>query len=115
MSPGKLPNAAAVLFRVFVELSLEEFNNKVKGAYKHKGTLVSKINKAADYLDDQGILNQNELKPVRVAVSKKDHLMNTNTLNAYVHNPNMQPIAEDLKTTWDGFQPFIEAIYKTIK
>lgn len=114
MSPAKLPNATAVLFRVFVELSLEEFNNKVKGAYKHKGTLVSKINKAADYLDDQGILNQNELKPVRVAVSKKDHLMNTNTLNAYVHNPSMQPIAEDLKTTWDGFQPFIEAIYRTI-
>jgi hypothetical protein len=57
------------------------------------------------------ILTKDELKPVNTAVSSQDYLGSTNTLNAYIHNYNMQPLPTDLKTTWDNMEKFIKAIW----
>jgi hypothetical protein len=57
-------------------------------------------------------MSKDELKPIRLACSTPDNLVSTNTLNAYVHNPNLSPKADDLKLTWDDFEKFFETMWQ---
>jgi hypothetical protein len=56
-------------------------------------------------------MNDNELKPIRVAIASKDSLFSTNTINAYVHNPNFNPNPRELKITWDNFEKFFKTLW----
>ncbi|WP_281890299.1 hypothetical protein [Paenibacillus sp. YYML68] len=108
----EFPNAVSVSLRVFIELSIDYFIEKAGITAVNKNSkLVQKIQGIAKHMEDNGILTKYELKPVRTAVSNSDSVLSTETLNAYVHNGNMQPIANDLKTTWDNFAPFIRALF----
>ncbi|GAH66311.1 unnamed protein product, partial [marine sediment metagenome] len=104
-------NSGAVMFRVFLELSLEEYARGQKISFNENERLVNKLKKVADYLKNAKLMTDNELKPIRVACSSKDALFATNTLNAYVHNPYFAPKSIDLKITWDNFQKFFEAMW----
>ena len=104
-------NAAAVMLRVFLELSLEDFVRSKRISVPGKRTLAQKLRAAGDYLEKAGALDRAALKPVRVAVSSHDSLFSTDTLHAYVHNKHFNPKAGDLKITWDNMQPFMEAIW----
>ncbi len=104
-------NACAITFRVFLELSVEEYA-RVKNITCHgNDSLASKIKKVAKYMESNKLLSFDELKPIRVACSAPHNLVSTNTLNAYVHNPNLAPKADDLKLTWDGFEKFFKALW----
>ena len=104
-------NACAVMLRVFLELSLDEYST-VKGILFPKDpSLVQKLNKVADHLEKNGLMTKAELKPVRVACSNPNSLFSANTLNAYVHNPNLAPKAKELKETWDDVQMLFETIW----
>lgn len=104
-------NACAITFRVFLELSVEEYA-RAKSIVIHKDDkLVGKIKKVADYIQSHGLMSSDELKPIRVACSSRHNLVSTNTLNAYVHNPNLNPKADDLKLTWDDFETFFNTIW----
>ncbi len=104
-------NACAITFRVFLELSVENYT-KVKNIMCHEDDkLVNKIKIVAKYMESNKLMSVNELKPIRVACSTPDNLVSTNTLNAYVHNPNLSPKADDLKLTWDGFEKFFKTMW----
>jgi len=104
-------NSGAVMFRVFLELSLEEYARKNQIPVKDSESLVNKLKKVADHLKNAKSMTANELKPIRVACSSKDALFATNTLNAYVHNPDFAPKPIDLKVTWDNFEKFFKAMW----
>lgn len=104
-------NCAAVMLRVFLELSLDEYMHAKHISLRGDSTLAKKLLAVADYLAKEGLLENNKLKPVRVAVSSRDSLLSTDTLHAYVHNKDLTPKAGDLKTTWDDMQPFMETIW----
>ena len=104
-------NSGAVMFRVFLELSLEEYARKKQIPVKDNESLVNKLNKVANHLKNAKSMTDNELKPIRVACSSKDALFATNTLNAYVHNPDFAPKPIDLKVTWDNFEKFFKAMW----
>lgn len=105
------PNSAAVMLRVFLELSLEEYIKGKSIAVRANPTLARKLRAVADHLEKADLLDKDKLKPVRVAASSRDALFSTDTLHAYVHNKDFAPKASDLKTTWDNMQPFMEAIW----
>jgi hypothetical protein len=110
-------NAVAVLFRVFVELSLDHFLDKNKKENEFSkitvdSELKAKVTATADYFQRQGVFKKHELKGIRVAVSNQNNILSMETFNAYVHNRHFSPISKDLKTGWDNIQPFIQRLWE---
>lgn len=105
-------NACAITFRVFLELSVENYAKSKHIECNEQDKLVNKISKVAKYMESKKLMSKDELKPIRLACSTPDNLVSTNTLNAYVHNPNLYPKADDLKLTWDDFEKFFETIWQ---
>lgn len=108
------PNAGAVLFRVFLELSIEIFIQD-----KHIPTprdckdmkLIEKLNIIRSYLKNNGF-DEKKLKGIDVAISNKDNISSINTFNAYVHNSSFSPDPQSLKTAWDNLLPLFDTIWQ---
>lgn len=110
-------NAVAVLYRVFIEFSVEAFLEKHQlKKISTTDPLYKKLKKIAEYMEADQLLSEDELKPVFVASSldNKHSLFSTNTFNAFVHNKKYNPIPSELKSTWDNFQPFIEKLWDMV-
>jgi hypothetical protein len=105
------PNACAVMLRVFLELSLEEYAKHHGIMFADDTKLNKKIMLVVDYLEKNNIMKKAELKSIRVAYTSQDALFSTNTLNAYIHNKDFSPRAKYLKETWDSMQSFFEAMW----
>ena len=105
---NEVPNAAGVLLRVFLELSLDEYieRNSVKIKFRNKN-LENKLKAVADYMEDKHILTEKQLIPVRDAVEGKI----ITTLNQLVHNRDMVLSSSDLKALWDRLQVFFGKLW----
>lgn len=109
---NEFPNAAAVLLRVFLELSSDAYIAKHKLPKMNADSkLFQKLSAIANDLETKEKATKGELKAIRTAVSSQDHIFSTNTFNAYVHNRNMNPIPKELKIAWDNIQAFVEALW----
>ena len=105
-------NSSAITFRVFIELSVDHFIEKNKIEISENDKLNKKISKVSDYLKENKLLTKNELKPINTSISNPNSIFSINTFNAYVHNKHFNPIATDLKTTWDNIEPFITKLWE---
>lgn len=109
-------NSVAVMFRVFLDLSVTEFVRRKKLVSATDSLpnqkLRDKLNKTADYFEENGILSHAELQVVRHAAQDQTTIMALQTFNAFVHEPTFEPIANDLKRMWDNLQPFMEKIWQ---
>lgn len=106
-------NAAAVTFRVFVELSVDHFAKVSSIQVFNDDNLSNKTSKVKNYLKQKKLLTKEQLKPVDIAISSPNSIFSVNTFNAYVHNEHLNPIASDLKTTWDNLEPFILKMWES--
>jgi hypothetical protein len=120
-------NCCAVMFRVFVELSLDDFaqrhnislrvtQNSKPSAIGSKPTskemtLREKLSIITNFLETNGSCNKAELKGVRALIANRDHVLSVDSLNAYVHNKDYSPTPMDLRITWDNLQVFIERLW----
>ena len=108
-------NATAVMFRVFVESSidcyLKEHNMQTKD---NRGyiKLKEKTNKVINDLENRKLIEKEECKGIRSEVNDKDGVLGLETLHAYVHNTNFSPHPKDLITAWDNIEPFMKAVLK---
>ena len=105
-------NAVAVLFRMFLELSVKNFiNNK---SLKTKHALHQKITIVSNYMKKNKILTEEELKPVQTATLKENRhsVFSTETLNDYVHNLDHIPDSNNLKIAWSNMQKFIQKLWE---
>jgi|WetSurMetagenome_2_1015567.scaffolds.fasta_scaffold21540_4 hypothetical protein len=109
-------NATAVLFRVFIELSIDNLisnkRSKIFQGIKKMTPLKDKLEKALQYFEDSNSLSEEELKPIKVLTQSPHSIVSIDTFNAYVHNRHINPISKDLKITWDNIQIFIEKIWE---
>ena len=106
-------NCAAVMLRVFLELSIDEYASTKKiPAYSEGSQLSNKIKATTDYLETNNLLDPKKLKAIRVEASNPHSLISTNTLNAYVHNKDLEPKATDLKITWNNIEGFIMKLWE---
>jgi hypothetical protein len=111
------PHAISVLFRVFLETSVDEYMTrsgmalvvKTGGGDKDK-SLRKKVEEATTHLINDGTPKKH-LAGILKAVSQKDNPLNVDTLNGYVHNRFFSPTERDLRVAWDNAQPFFEKMW----
>lgn len=114
LSLDKHTNAVAVLFRVFVELSLDKYLDAypVHGVDVSKANLRTKIEKASLALEAGGRLNKSQGRAIRAANSDTSSIFpGTLSMNAFVHSADMFPSAGDLRQHWNNLQPLMAAIW----
>ena len=104
-------NAVSVLFRVFVELSVELYLEHNSVNYHDGDNLSKKSEKAATHMEQQNWASKHELKGIKAAISSPHNPLSFNTFNAYVHNRHFHPTGPDLATAWDNVQSFLDVLY----
>lgn len=111
-------HAVSVLFRVFLELTLDEFikKKKIQLPQDKQGKTSEKLKVRLAYVLKEvrktNLLTDKELKPINVAISNKDNLLAPDTLNAYVHSALMNPDPLQLKLKWKNVELFIERLWE---
>jgi len=115
LNVDEYPNAAAVMLRVFIELSMDYFlehtivwtEQKIDNSY-----LRDKLQSVSNHMKNNGLMTEVELAPVSKAISGQTLLAaSVKTMNGYVHSRYYSPQATELKTAWDDFQPFLEKVW----
>lgn len=108
----KFPNAVSVLFRVFLELSLDFYIRKHHLGTEERDRLNKKLLDVANDLKDKGKLDGQQFKVVRRAAQPDHFLASTvTTMHQYVHNRYFFPAPSDLRAGWDSLQPFTQAMW----
>ena len=116
-------NAAALLLRVFIELSTEallsEKARTIPSKFTKKGAaewddigipLAAKVQVALEFLDPTNKAKQ--FQPVRVGLDAASHgVASINTLHGYFHNRRLTPQASDVMKAWDIWEPYLSALH----
>lgn len=107
------PNAVAVLLRVFLELSMDEYAKKhrLAGYNADTTTLAAKLLKVADHLQENG-MTKNELNTFRRAANNNTSSFNVDRLHKFVHGTTSLPTASELRSGWDEVQHVFERIWE---
>lgn len=109
----KFPNAGGVLFRVFLEMSVDRYIAKYSlPGVNENSALRRKVKAVKDDIAGKGLMTSQELQPVDKAVFSDNSIFSINTFNAYVHNPNFYPNSKDIKIAWNNLGRFIEKIWE---
>lgn len=116
----KHKNAVAVLFRVFVELSVDSYIEHYKlstsiSAAKSGMNLQQKISNVANHLETKKLADPAICKGIRAAVKDSNDILGIDTWHAYVHNNKFSPKESNLIITWDNMQEFITILWNNIK
>ena len=104
-------NAAAVLFRVFVELSIELYLEKHEVPYHDNDKLAKKAESAINHMKGKSWADMNIVKGIQAGISSPHNPLSFNTFNAYVHNRHFHPSPPELATAWDNAQPFLDVLF----
>lgn len=112
-------HSVSVLFRVFVEFSLDAYIKANAVTLPRKNgqiddRLSTRMATVVKHMKDGSVMTVKEIKPVEVAISDVNSLVAANTLNAYVHSPWMNPEPLQLKLAWANLELFIERLW-TVK
>jgi hypothetical protein len=96
--------------RVFLELTVDSYIAKKGIGIDLKAKLNKKLLGVADELSKSGVPND-DLKPIKSAVSQDSSPFSVDTLHLYIHNRFKQPKSKDLLIDWDNAQNFFEKIW----
>lgn len=107
----RTPNAVAVLLRVFLELSLDDYLARHSIRPNRRRGLAGKIEAAADHMQQNRVLSSNDLQPIRRAAQARDDANSVRTLHGFVHNRRFSPAPSDLIAIWDTLQIFFEKLW----
>ena len=107
------PNAIAVLFRTFLELSVDAYiESHPIPEVTDESLLKKKLEAVSTFLEDNKIMSRNELLPLRRAISTDTDLNSVRTLHSFVHNRFHSPGGRDLCAMWDSFDLFFKKIWE---
>jgi hypothetical protein len=116
LDADRYPNSASVLFRVFVELSVDEYVSKhelMSYDASLNTPLAKRLKEVNDHLFKSGAIPKGLHSVVQLVANNKHGLAASMvTFNQYVHNSYAFPKPSELRTTWDELQPFLEAVWK---
>lgn len=108
-------NAVAVLFRLFLEFSVNNFISAnhitVPAKIPKHPTLTEKIKEVEKFMKTNNLMTHNELKPIRKATSDTNNILHTENFNAFVHSKSVIPNHKELKDMWDTIEPFMQKLW----
>lgn len=107
-------NAVSVLFRVFIELSVDSFVESKNLTCTSNDSLALKVGKVVEYLKANTNITSQQLSPVNTSLSNKNSYLSMVTFNQYVHNKHAIPSPKELKISWEGLEPFLFKLWETI-
>ena len=99
-------NAISVLFRVLLELAVENYVSQTGLAVNDGDYLAARILKIGKDLEAKGKIDKKQLGVLK-KFQQADKLVSADTLNRYVHSPNFAPSPEHLTSMWDTLAPFV--------
>jgi len=123
-------NSCAVMLRVFLELSVDQYG-KANGVVltftptpsgkspapppgKLKTvdlSLKQKLKAVANQMEANGVCSASELRGIRELIANAEHVLSVESLNACVHNMSYNPNVSDLKKNWDSIEVFISKLW----
>jgi len=118
------PNVGIMGIRAFLEGSLDVFIQRFADESEFQSwkkapsapfqiPLSQKTARVTDYLERQDALPAGVAQAIRKYQSDKDNLLSIDTLQAYLHNPDLVPRGDTVKYWWDAYHPFFEALWHT--
>ncbi len=113
----KHPHAIAVLLRVFLECSVDDYLTKASipltfstgGGDKDK-SLRKKVEEAIDHMVENGA-SRKDFAGVIKGLSDQNHPFSVDLLHAYIHNRFFSATERDLRVAWDNGQPLFERMW----
>lgn len=106
------PNAAAVLFRIFLEFSVMRYADLHKIEKKDKDHLADMLRKVSAHLLSNGKIKKAELTAVNKGLSDPNHFLSVTQLNMYVHNKHIHPNQRELNSAWNGSDALLRALWE---
>lgn len=100
------PNAIAVLFRVLLELSIENYINQVGVVIGQNDKLAMRVTKVAEDLHTKNKISAKYLGEIK-KFQHADRLISADTLNRYVHSPDFAPSTNHLTALWDALSSLV--------
>ncbi|MHB1543733.1 MAG: ParB N-terminal domain-containing protein [Gammaproteobacteria bacterium] len=115
----EFPNAAAVLLRVFLELSVDCYleAHSIPRRFKSKQNntvdkpLKQKVKDVIEHLVSKEGCERKDFLGVTHALSVSDSPLYIDLLHAYLHNRFVTPMTRDLTSAWDNAHRFFEKIW----
>lgn len=110
-------NAASVLLRVFLELSVDRYIKSagILSGPKKPGDrpLAMRLKAVAKHLEAAGEIDTQQSRAIAKAADGKFlEAGSTTTMNQYVHNEHVFPKPSELATAWNELEPFMVALWK---
>jgi hypothetical protein len=114
---NKYPNITSVMFRVFIELSVDYFIDKKFPDWndhkKRNTVLAKKIGAVSENLKKQNLFTAQEMKPITKAIGGQTIIVSSVTnMHDHIHLRHSSPVASELIVAWDDLQNFIEKIWQ---
>jgi hypothetical protein len=101
------PNAISVLFRVLLELSVENYIQQSKLVTVNSADkLARRVLRVAEDLYKIGKIDRKYFELLE-KFPQRDALLSADTLNRYVHSPNFAPSSDHLTALWDWMADFV--------
>lgn len=107
-------NAVGVLFRVFLETSLDYYAYKYGITFGKEVKLKGKVTKVTSILLKNKSATSEQLKVINSITNKGNSILSIDHFHEYVHSFKTQPVPVDLIYKWDNLQEFFEILWSEI-
>lgn len=118
------PNVGIMGIRVFLEGSLDVFMQRFASEAEFKDLMqnskapfkiavTTKLSRVVDYLERLNALPVDVAQALRKYQTDKNNPLSIDTLQAYLHNPVLEPHGDTAKYWWDAYHPLFEALWNT--
>jgi hypothetical protein len=113
-SAKSVPNSVGVLFRVFIEVSLDHYAEKKHGHnFKKEDGINVKTSWVVNKMIEIGYPKKLFTNITVVGSSKMQHsYLSIEKFHQYVHSSTLEPSSSELKSKWDLLQPFFKTLWE---
>lgn len=118
------PNATAIAFRVFIEVTCDEYTLNQQRAQTpvvrvdnkkpvtENDSLETKVKAVVQHLESIKLLNKDQAKAIAKRASTHDQIGSVDHFNQFIHSASTPPIPSELKDIADEYRPMLEAIWR---
>lgn len=100
------PNAISVLFRVLLELAVENYLNQNSIVYHQNDKLSNRLLKVGNDLATKQLIDKKHLGVIK-KFQNNDQLISADTMNRYIHSASFAPSPQHLTSMWDSLAEII--------